>query len=371
MFGVPMEKQLPLKPLHISAGARFAPFAGYDMPISYPLGVMKEHLHTRNAAGLFDISHMCHLSIEGPQAADLIARACPYEPEQQELGTGRYTFMLTPTAGMIDDLIVSRLEKSRFLVVANGACADKDFAHLSDLASGFDASVRRIPRVFLALQGPRAAAILARHVPECTKLTFMRVLELPDGTFVSRSGYTGEDGFEIAIDPGQATAFAETISAEEAVEWIGLGARDSLRIEAGLPLYGQDMDEQTHPATAGLMWAIPKLLRERGAYVGAPALAAAIASGITEKRVGLMPQGKAPVRTGTRLFDGEDPDANEIGLVTSGGFGPSCGHPVAIGRISKMAETTDHQIFADVRGRRLGVDPHPLPFVPHRYYRGE
>lgn len=366
-----MEKQLPLKSLHISAGARFAPFAGYNMPISYPLGVMKEHLHTRSAAGLFDISHMSHISIEGPQAANLIARACPYEPEQQDIGTARYTFMLNPSAGIIDDLIVSRLENNRFLVVANGACAAKDLAHLSDLASGFDASVRHIPRVFLALQGPRAADVLSQHIPECASLTFMQVLELSDGRFVSRSGYTGEDGFEIAIDPDRASAFAETLIAADAVEWIGLGARDSLRIEAGLPLYGQDMDEHTHPAAVGLMWAIPKPLRDRGTFVGATALVAAIADGINEKRVGLMPQGKAPVRAGTRLFDGENPDANEVGLVTSGGYGPSCGHPVAIGRISKTVETPDRQIFADVRGRRLRCDLHPLPFVPHQYYRGE
>jgi len=366
-----MEKQLPLKPLHLSAGARFAPFAGYDMPISYPLGVMKEHLHTRSAAGLFDISHMCHISIEGPQAADLIARACPYEPKQQDVGTGRYTFMLNPSAGIIDDLIVSRLGKDRFLIVANGACAEKDLAHLSDLAAEYDASVRHIPRVFLALQGPGAAETLSRHIPECTSLTFMRVLEMPDGTFVSRSGYTGEDGFEIAIDPARAMEFADTLSAEDAVEWIGLGARDSLRIEAGLPLYGQDMDEQTHPATVGLMWAIPKPLRSRGTYVGAPALAAALASDITEKRVGLMPLGKAPVRAGTRLYNGENQDADSVGLVTSGGYGPSCGHPVAIGRISKTTDTPDQHIFADVRGRRLGCELHPLPFVPHQYYRGE
>ncbi|MCR9139506.1 MAG: glycine cleavage system aminomethyltransferase GcvT [Alphaproteobacteria bacterium] len=366
-----MEKQLPLKPLHVSAGARFGPFAGYDMPISYPLGVMQEHLHTRRAAGLFDISHMSHISIEGPGAAALVARACPYAPAEQDIGKGRYTFLLNPAAGMIDDLIVSRLGQQRYVVVANGACADKDFEHLSNLAEGCDASVRQIPRVFLALQGPKAAEQLSRHIPQCASLTFMQVLELPDGTFVSRSGYTGEDGFEIGLAMDRAEEFAMGLLADEAVEWVGLGARDSLRIEAGLPLYGQDMDEHTDPATVGLIWAVPKPLREQGSYVGAPALSDILARGVTHKRVGLKPEGKAPVRAGTLLFDGEDPDANEVGLVTSGGYGPSCGHPVAIGRISKSAAASENRFFADVRGRRLACGLHALPFVPHKYHRGE
>lgn len=366
-----MGKQLPLKELHVSAGARFGAFAGYDMPISYPLGVMKEHLHTRSTAGLFDISHMSHISIEGPEAAALISRACPYEAAAQEIGKGRYTFMLNRSAGMIDDLIVSRLEEQRYLVVANGACAEKDFAHLAGLAKEFDASVCKIPRVFLALQGPKAVGLLSRYIPDCTSLMFMQVLELTDGTFVSRSGYTGEDGFEIGLDLDRAPSFAEALCNEDAVEWIGLGARDSLRIEAGLPLYGQDMDEQTDPATAGLVWTIPKPLRDQGKFVGAPSLSAILNRGTTHKRVGLMPQGKAPVRAGARLFDGENPDANEIGLITSGGYGPSCGHPVAIGRISKAAAASEKHIFADVRGRRLRCVLHSLPFVPHHYHRGE
>ncbi len=365
-----MEKQLPLKELHVLAGARFGPFAGYDMPISYPLGVMKEHLHTRSAAGLFDISHMSHISVEGPQAAALLSRACPYNAAAQDIGRGRYTFMLNETAGMIDDLIISRLGVERFLVVANGACAEKDFEHLTRLSAAFDADVRKVPRVFLALQGPEAAMQLARHIPECTTLSFMQVLERADGTFVSRSGYTGEDGFEIGLDPESARPFAEALSGEDGVEWIGLGARDSLRIEAGLPLYGQDMDEQTDPATAGLIWAVPKPLRDNGGFVGAKALSALLARGTTHKRVGLKPEGKAPVRAGARLFDGDKPDSGEIGVITSGGFGPSCGHPVAIGRIAKSA-LSENRFFADVRERRLACVVHPLPFVPHQYHRGE
>ncbi len=366
-----MMKQLPLKDLHVAAGARFGPFAGYDMPISYPMGVLKEHLHTRSSAGLFDISHMAHIRVEGPEAAALLSRACPYDAAAQQVGRGRYTYMLNESAGMIDDLIVSRLEDNRFLVVANGACADKDLEHLQGLATGFNATVERVPRVFLALQGPKAAEIVERHLPAGKGLSFMQVCETDNNVFLSRSGYTGEDGFEIALDIDRAVAFTRDIAAEEAVAWIGLGARDSLRLEAGLPLYGEDMDEDTDPLTAGLIWAVPKPLRSAGVYVGADALAQIVAVGSSHKRTGLKPEGRAPVRGGATLFDGEEAGAAEVGRVTSGGFGPSCEHPVAIGRISRDAAATQNRFFADVRGRRLPCTLHPLPFVPHRYYRGE
>lgn len=365
-----MAKQLPLKDLHVAANARFGPFAGYDMPITYPLGVMKEHLHTRSAAGLFDISHMSHIEVRGPQAAELISRACPYSAAEQETGTGRYTYMLNDKAGMIDDLIVSRLGENRFLVVANGACSEKDLAHLTQLSSGYDADVVHIPRVFLALQGPEAANVLAGLVPDCGSLLFMHVLELDDGTFLSRSGYTGEDGFEIGLSLDLAEDFAQRLLANPAVEWIGLGARDSLRIEAGLPLYGQDMDEDTDPVIAGLIWAVPKELREGGGFVGSQALSAIIANDASQKRVGLRPDGRAPVRGGSVLFDGEGADAAEIGVVTSGGFGPSCGTPVAIGRIVKTAGSIGDHVYADVRGKRLACTIEKLPFVPRNYYRG-
>ncbi len=365
-----MAKQLPLKELHVAAGARFGPFAGYDMPITYPLGVMKEHLHTREAAGLFDISHMSHIEVRGPQAANLISRACPYDASVQPLRTGRYTYMLNDQGGMIDDLIVSRLGDERFLVVANGACADKDLAHLEQISADFDATVTHIPRVFLALQGPKAAEALAKLIPASGTLVFMQVTELSDGTFLSRSGYTGEDGFEIGLSPDAAEDFAKQLVSDPAVEWIGLGARDSLRIEAGLPLYGQDMDEDTDPATAGLIWAVPKDLRSGGAYVGAQALAEILAGGVSRKRIGLKPEGRAPVRGGSVLFAGEAPDAPEIGIVTSGGFGPSCGHPVAIGRIEKSAGAAGDRIYADVRGKRHACSIEKLPFVEHNYFRG-
>ncbi|MCY6380931.1 glycine cleavage system aminomethyltransferase GcvT [Hoeflea prorocentri] len=366
-----MAKQLPLKNLHTEAGARFGLFAGYDMPITYPLGVMKEHLHTREAAGLFDISHMAHLEVRGPQAADLVARACPYASAAQGCRTGRYTFMLNENAGMIDDLIVSRLESDRYLVVANGACAEKDLAHLELLAEDFDAQVTQIPRVFLALQGPKAAATLGKIFPEVVKLLFMQVKELDDGTFISRSGYTGEDGFEIALSLEAAEPFARQLADMPDVEWIGLGARDSLRIEAGLPLYGQDMDEETDPVTAGLIWAVPKDLRNGGTYLGADALREVVSNGASQKRIGLKPDGRAPVRAGSHLYAGEETEAAAVGIVTSGGFGPSCGHPVAIARIHSDHGTVGDRVFAEVRGKRLACSVEKMPFVAHNYYRGE
>ncbi|WP_419913533.1 glycine cleavage system aminomethyltransferase GcvT [Hoeflea sp.] len=365
-----MEKQLPLKELHVAAGARFGPFAGYDMPITYPLGVMKEHLHTRASAGLFDISHMSHIEVRGPQAADLVSHVCPYDASAQPMMTGRYTYMLNENAGMIDDLIVSRLGEERFLVVANGACADKDLEHLQKASAAFEADVAHVPRVFLALQGPKAAEVLADLTPSSGTLVFMQVTELDDGTFLSRSGYTGEDGFEIGLSLDKAEHFAAQLASNPNVEWIGLGARDSLRIEAGLPLYGQDMDEETDPATAGLIWAIPRELRSGGGFVGAAALSKLLADGVSRKRIGLRPQGRAPVRGGSVLFAGEAPDAPEIGIVTSGGFGPSCGFPVAIGRIDKSAGSAGDQIFADVRGKRHACSIEKLPFVEHNYFRG-
>ncbi len=341
------------------------------MPISYPLGVMKEHLHTRSDAGLFDISHMSHIEVEGLDSGRFIAHACPYYAGDQAIGTGRYTYMLNEKGGMIDDLIVSRLSENGYLVVANGACAEKDLAHLQSLAKDFNVSVRHRPRIFLALQGPKAAEVLLRHLPESSALTFMQVLVTDVSIFVSRSGYTGEDGFEIAIDPGaDAVAFAEKLVNEPEVEWIGLGARDSLRIEAGLPLYGQDMDETVDPLTAGLAWAIPRELRSEGGYIGAKAIAERVEVGVARKRSGLTPEGKAPVRGGALLYGSDSDDASEIGVVTSGGFGPSCEHPVAIARVDRSYNIGD-TVFADVRGRKLACKLQKLPFVPHKYQRGK
>ncbi len=354
--------QTPLHQLHLDAGAKMGGFAGYAMPLFYPLGVMGEHRHTRAHAGLFDISHMCHIMIEGAGAVDLVSRLCPYHAGQQAVGVGRYTFMLNETAGIIDDLIVTRLGENRFLIVANAGCAEKDFEHIASVGTAFDALVTQVPRGFLALQGPDAERVLATHF-DVADMAFLQAEEPKGSWSVSRSGYTGEDGFEIAMPVEECAEFATALLADERVAWIGLGARDSLRLEAGLPLYGQDLSEDIKPTEAGLIWAVPKDLREGGPFVGAHALAAEIAGGRKRMRVGLKPDGR-PVRGGATLVDGE---GNTIGSVTSGGFGPSVDGPIALGLVDVTA--ADAPIFADVRGKHIAMERTKLPFHPHSYKR--
>lgn len=360
-------KRLPLEDLHVTAGARFGAFAGWNMPITYPAGVMKEHLHTREKAGLFDISHMKLLVVEGPQAADLLARACPLDASALATSQSKYTFLLNEQAGIIDDLIVTRVGDDRFIVVANAGNAATDEAHLTAIAADFDATVEPLDRVLLALQGPDAAAIMDGSGLDLASLTFMHGVEPREGWFASRSGYTGEDGFEVAMPLGDAHAFAEKLLADDRVAWVGLAARDSLRLEAGLCLHGNDITPDTNPAFAGLMWAIPKPVREAGKFVGADALAAIVAQGVSEKRVGLKPEGRQPVRGGAELFDA---DGAPAGRVTSGGFGPSVNGPVAMGYARSDLAAAGNTLFADVRGTRVPLAVHPLPFTQHRYRKG-
>jgi aminomethyltransferase len=360
-------KSLPLEDLHKAAGARFGGFAGWSMPLTYPPGVMKEHLHTREHAGLFDISHMKLFEVSGPGAADLLDRACPLQAATLELSQSKYTFLLTEQAGIIDDLIVTRLAADRFMVVANAGNAAADEAHLKSLAKSFDVTVTPLDRVFLAIQGPAAADALLKVGIETDALTFMHGLELRHDWFLSRSGYTGEDGFEIGLPEADARALVKELLADPSVMWIGLAARDSLRLEAGLCLHGQDITLDTDPASAGLMWAIPKEIRAHGAFIGGEALRDIVAKGPQEKRVGLRPQGPQPVRAGTALTDAYGKPA---GRVTSGGFGPSAGFPVAMGYVDKSLVSSAAPLFADVRGKQIPVDVAPLPFTPHRYRKG-
>ena len=355
-------EQTPFYQTHIDAGAKMGAFAGYDMPLFYPLGVMKEHEHTRVSAGLFDISHMVHVLLSGPAASDLVARLCPYHAGQQVNGQARYTFMLNDTGGIIDDLIVTRLADERYLIVANAGCAEKDVAHIRGQAADFDVNVDILPRAFLALQGPVAQAVLAEHF-DVSGMAFMTAMEPASGWFVSRTGYTGEDGFEIAMPEAEGVEFADKLVADDRVEWIGLGARDSLRLEAGLPLYGQDLSEDITPHEAGLIWAIPKDLREVGVFIGAASLAEKIAAGRNRMRVALLPEGR-PVRGGTDLVDEA---GNQIGTVTSGGFGPSLKGPMAMGLVSVAA--ADAPIFADMRGKHIPMKRVKPPFVAHNYKR--
>ncbi|MBL8578599.1 MAG: glycine cleavage system aminomethyltransferase GcvT [Mesorhizobium sp.] len=360
-------KSLALEDLHKAAGARFGGFAGWLMPLTYPPGVMKEHLHTREHAGLFDISHMKLFEVSGPETSKLLNRACPLDAAALETSQSKYTFLLTESAGIIDDLIVTRLGPERFMVVANAGNAATDEAHLKSIAKDFDATVRPLDRVFLALQGPEATDVLKQAGIRTDTLTFMHGVEPGPGWFLSRSGYTGEDGFEIGLPETDARQLATTLLADSRVQWIGLAARDSLRLEAGLCLHGQDITPEDNPASAGLMWAIPKYVRASGDFIGAEALRKILADGPSEKRVGLKAEGRQPVRAGTALFDA---DGNPAGRVTSGGFGPSIGAPVAMGYVAAGLAKPGTKLFADVRGTKIPVDVSPLPFTPHRYRKG-
>lgn len=361
-------KELPLHAMHARAGARFGPFAGWSMPLTYPDGVLKEHLHCREAAGLFDISHMRLLELSGPAAAPCLAHACPLDPDALELGHSRYTFFLNEDAGILDDLIVTRLGEERFLIVANAGNAEEDETHLRQIARDHDCKVEALPLVFLALQGPAAASVATDCGLDIDVLHFMQAHETKDGWIVARSGYTGEDGFEIALPADEAEKLADRLLADDRTRWIGLAARDSLRLEAGLCLHGQDITAATTPVEAALLWAIPRSLRRRDApFIGAAALAARIDEPPRERRVGLKPEGRQPVRAGAVIRDG---DGREVGRVTSGGFGPSVGGPVAMGYLARDAGGEDAPLFADVRGNAVPIARHPLPFHPHRHRKG-
>lgn len=360
-------KHLPLEDLHKTAGAKFGAFAGWSMPLTYPAGVMKEHLHTREHAGLFDISHMKLFEIGGADAIALLNRACPLDAGALALSQSKYTLLLNEQAGVIDDLIVTRLGETRFMVVANAGNAAVDESHLRTLAKNLDVRINPLDRVFLAIQGPEAWAALSRAGIETGSLLFMNGIEPHENWFLTRSGYTGEDGFEIGLPEADARELLAKLFEDERVKWVGLAARDSLRLEAGLCLHGQDIASDINPVDAGLMWAIPKEIRASGNFIGADALRGAALHGAARKRVGLKPEGRQPVRAGTPLFDA---GGNPAGTVTSGGFGPSVGYPVAMGYVAAPLAAPGTKLFADVRGTKIPVDIHPLPFTQHRYRKG-
>ena len=360
-------KSLPLDDLHKAAGARFGGFAGWSMPITYPLGVMKEHLHTREKAGLFDISHMQLFDIAGPGTAALLSHICPLDADALATGQSKYTFFLNEQAGILDDLIVTRLGGDHFMVVANAGNAAADEAHLRDVAKGFDCRIDALDRVFLAIQGPQAVDVLRVAGVPGTELAFMHGFEPKPGWFMSRSGYTGEDGFEIGLPADDARELVTALLADERVAWVGLAARDSLRLEAGLCLHGQDITPEIDPVDAGLTWAISKPVREKAGFIGAKALLDKITKGAARKRVGLKPDSRQPVRSDSILVDIH---GNVVGVVTSGGFGPSAGFPVAMGYVGKDFAPIGTQVFAEVRGNRIALHVHSLPFTPHRYHKG-
>ncbi|MFO8046139.1 MAG: glycine cleavage system aminomethyltransferase GcvT [Halomonas sp.] len=366
-------KHTPLYALHRELGAKLVPFAGYDMPVQYPLGVKKEHEHTRSACGLFDVSHMGQLLLRGPSPAEALETLVPADIVGLEKGWQRYALFTSEEGGILDDLMVVNAGDHLYLVV-NAACREQDIAHLRrGLSEGHQIEV--LDRGLLALQGPRAAAVMARLCPTACKMVFMQherfTLEGID-VWISRSGYTGEDGFEISVAAEQSEALARRLLAEAEVEAIGLGARDSLRLEAGLCLYGHDIDTETTPVEAGLIWAIGKPRRrggERpGGFPGADMILHQIeAKDHRRKRVGLLGEGRTPVREGAELFDVE---GQRIGVVTSGGFGPSVGQPVAMGYVTRAQAELGTQVFAEVRGKRLPMTVSRMPFVAPGYYRG-
>lgn len=359
--------------LHIELGAKMVPFAGYDMPLQYPSGILKEHKHARAQAGLFDVSHMGQLRLSGPDAAAALESLVPVDIIDLPANRQRYAVFTNPQGGILDDLMVSNGGDHLFLVV-NAACKQQDTAHLRQHLAGRCQIEELGDRSLLALQGPAAAAVMARLAPATAQMVFMqtgKVTLAGAECFISRSGYTGEDGFEISVPNAQAEALARLLLAQEEVAPIGLGARDSLRLEAGLCLYGHDMDVSTTPVEASLSWALSKVRRPGGAraggYPGAAQIEQHLAQGVSRKRVGLLPLERMPVREGAELVDA---DGKVIGKVTSGGFGPTLDKPVAMGYVETAFAKVGTQLHALVRGKAVPVEVAVMPFTPARYFRG-
>jgi aminomethyltransferase len=363
----------PLHALHIELGAKMVPFGGYDMPVQYPSGVMAEHKHTRAAAGLFDVSHMGQVRLVGANAAQALETIVPVDVIDLGLFKQRYALFTNEQGGILDDLMIARRPDDLFVVV-NAGCKVQDIAHMQAKIGGQCQVIPLPDQALLALQGPQAVTALSRLNPEVAKLTFMTggFFNL-DGidTFLTRSGYTGEDGFEISVAGDQAVALARKLLAQPEVKPIGLGARDSLRLEAGLCLYGHDIDTTTTPVEASLTWAIQKVRRAGGAraggYPGAAVVDAQLANGAAKKRVGLVSSERMPVREGAKLVD---ESGAEIGIVTSGTLGPTVNKPVALGYLPASHAAIGTQVYALVRDKRTPMTVSSTPFTPNGYFRG-
>ncbi len=371
----------PLNALHIELGARMVPFAGYSMPVQYPAGLMAEHHHTRQKAGLFDVSHMGQLRLVGPDAAAAFETLIPVDVIDLPVGKQRYGLLLNDDGGIIDDLMFFNKGNNELFVIVNGACKVGDIAHIQSRIGHRCAVITMPDHALLALQGPQAVTALARLTPGVEKLVFMTGGDFTVNTgtqqidvFLTRSGYTGEDGFEISVHKDHADALARALLAQPEVKPIGLGARNSLRLEAGLCLYGNDIDESTHPVEANLNWAMQKVRRTGGAreggFPGATKILASLsastgASG--RKRVGLIALERVPVRDHTELQDGK---GNRIGEVTSGLLGPTIDKPVAMGYVDAAFSALGTQVVAIVRGKPVPMVVSAMPFVPTNYFRG-
>jgi aminomethyltransferase len=367
----------PLNAAHRALGGRMVGFAGYDMPVQYPLGVLGEHLWTRAHAGLFDVSHMGQAFLVAPDGrhetvARFLETLVPADIVNLPLGKQRYSQFLNAEGGILDDLMITRSaslkDDGALGLVVNAACKQADYAHIeAHLPDGFRL-VRREDRALLALQGPEATAVLALHCPEAASLSFM---EASVATFdgkpcsISRSGYTGEDGYEISAVAGYISTISESLLAHDSVKPIGLGARDSLRLEAGLCLYGHDIDTSTNPVEAALTWSIQKRRREEGGFPGAKQIQHDLLHGPKRKRVGIQPEGRQPAREGTEIFA----EGRKIGSITSGGFGPSMNAPVAMGYVEAAFAAPGTRLTLLVRGKELSASVVNLPFIPNRFYR--
>jgi aminomethyltransferase len=368
----------PLYDLHVSLGAKLVPFAGYEMPVQYPLGVLKEHLHTRADAGLFDVSHMGQAFLVADDkrhetAARALEALVPADMLDLKPGQQRYTQLLDDSGGIIDDLMVTRStstsDDGRLMLVVNAACKSGDYAHISARLPKGARLVEMPDRALLALQGPAAAAVMSGLAPKSAALGFMQASSGELGGIdchISRSGYTGEDGFEISIPAGRAVEAAKLLLADPRVQPIGLGARDSLRLEAGLCLYGHDIDLTTSPIEAGLAWSIQKRRRAGGGFPGAARIQSELKDGPKRSRVGIRPDGRAPAREGVEIHDA---GGTRIGSITSGGFGPTVNGPIAMGYVGATFAKLDTPVQLMVRGKPLPARIARLPFAPHRYHR--
>ena len=359
----------PLHALHVSLGAKMVPFAGYDMPVQYPTGIIAEHQHCRAAAALFDVSHMGQVRLDGSDAAAALETLVPGDVTALAPGRTRYTMFTLDDGGIIDDLMVTNAGDHLLMVVNAGGKAE-DIAHMRAKIGGKVKITPLEDRALLALQGPQAAAVLARLAPQAAALKFMSFAHMPiDGVtcFVTRSGYTGEDGYEISVPADRAEAFTRKLLEQPEVKPAGLGARDSLRLEAGLCLYGHDIDRTTTPAEADLGWTISKRRRAAGGFPGAARILDELVNGPKRLRVGILPDGRAPAREHTKITD---MDGRTIGEVTSGGYGPSVGGPVAMGYVERAFAKPGTPVQLVVRDVPRPAKVVALPFVPHRYFKG-
>ena len=370
-------KKTPLYELHCELGAKLTEFAGYEMPVQYNLGILGEHQHTRTRAGLFDVSHMGQVILRGrsyQETALALEKVIPMDVLSLDVGRQRYGFLTTSKGGILDDLMFSN-RGDHIFVVLNAACKDSDIVHLRTLLEP-DIYIEEIKdRALIALQGPASEAVLSEFNSQITTMKFMDVETLSiAGTecWVSRSGYTGEDGFEISIPASAAELVTKSILSKEEVEFIGLGARDSLRLEAGLCLYGHDINEATTPVEAALAWAIQKARRTNGeragGFMGSEVIAQQLKDGTDKKRVGFLPQTRAPMREGIEIFATET-SKKVVGKITSGGFSPSLGYPIAMGYISSEFANSEVNLFGELRGKRMPVKVAKIPFVPLNFKR--